>query len=294
MIELFKTTRASMKFDRMIPSGSSWLIGIKVQRLAGQGHTVIEPGEKSSMWKLHQITGHTGEHLLRPTAKYMKIEMTGQLSPCEICAQAKIRQANISKKKQKQVSSRPRCRMFMDINSFKHESMGGKRHWLIVVDRFSDCSHSFFLKRKSDQTVVMPIWIKGLNNKFGIIVKEIRLDNCGENCRILGLQPLIPLLQYVNRLGFEICSVNRTRKLGYVNLNWPRCSAWVTESLVLTDGSFCRKQNTLYFRLCKNWDVYDVYFDCGSSIQSYASLVFLGMHASRKVQSWQKVSHHLE
>ena len=67
-----------------------------------------------------------------------------------------------------------------------------------------------------------------------------------------GLPPLIPLLQYVNRLGFEICSVNRmnnrTRKLGYVNLNWPRCSAWVTESLALTDGSFCQKQNTLYFR----------------------------------------------
>ena len=34
-----------------------------------------------------------------------------------------------------------------------------------------------------------------------------------------GLPPLIPLLQYVNRLGFEICSVNRmnnrTRKLGH-------------------------------------------------------------------------------
>ena len=44
----------------------------------------------------------------------------------------------------------------------------------------------------------------------------------------------------------------RTRKLGYVNLNWPRCSARVTESLALTDGSFCQKQNTLYFRLCKN------------------------------------------
>ena len=46
--------------------------------------------------------------------------------------------------------------------------------------------------------------------------------------------------------------MNRTRKLGYVNLNCPRCSARVTESSVLTDGSFCRKQNTLYFRLCKN------------------------------------------
>ena len=33
VIELFKTTRASMKFDRMIPSGSSWLMGIKVHTL---------------------------------------------------------------------------------------------------------------------------------------------------------------------------------------------------------------------------------------------------------------------
>ena len=27
IIELLKTTRASMKFDKMIPSGSSWLMG---------------------------------------------------------------------------------------------------------------------------------------------------------------------------------------------------------------------------------------------------------------------------
>ena len=29
IIELCKTTRASTKFDRMIPSGSSWLMGVK-------------------------------------------------------------------------------------------------------------------------------------------------------------------------------------------------------------------------------------------------------------------------
>ena len=51
------------------------------------------------MWKFHQITGHTGEHLLKPTAKYMKIELRGKLAPCEICAQAKIRQVNVPKKK---------------------------------------------------------------------------------------------------------------------------------------------------------------------------------------------------
>ena len=38
---------------------------------------------------------------------------------------------------------------------------------------------------------------------------------------------------------------SRTRKLDYNDLNWPRWSARVTESLALTDGGFCRKQ-TLY------------------------------------------------
>ena len=99
IIELFKTMRSSMKFDRMIPSGSSWLMGIKVQRVVDQAHAVIEPGKKISMWKFNQITGRTRDHLLRPTAKYMKIEITGKLPPCEICAQAKIRQANVPKKR---------------------------------------------------------------------------------------------------------------------------------------------------------------------------------------------------
>ena len=62
--------------------------------------------------------------------------------------------------------------------------MGGKRHWLIAVDEFSDYSHSFFLKRKSDQVVVIPISIKGLKMKYGIDVKYIRLDNSGENRKL--------------------------------------------------------------------------------------------------------------
>ena len=74
-------------------------MGVKVQRVIDQAHTVTEPGKKISMQKFHQITGHTGEHLLRPTAKYMKIEFTGKLPPCEICAQAKIIQANVPRKR---------------------------------------------------------------------------------------------------------------------------------------------------------------------------------------------------
>ena len=79
MIELFKPTRASMKFDRMIPSGSSWLMGIKRQRLVGQAHAVIEPGKCIPIWKFHQMTGHTGEHILRTTAKNMGTKVTGKL-----------------------------------------------------------------------------------------------------------------------------------------------------------------------------------------------------------------------
>ena len=38
---------------------------------------------------------------------------------------------------------------------------------------------------------------------------------------------------------------SRTRKLDYNDLNWPRCSTRVTESLALTDGGFCQSK-TLY------------------------------------------------
>ena len=95
MIELFKQTKTSMKFDRMIPSGSSWLMGIKTKRLVGQAHAAIEPEKSIPIWKFHQMTGHTGEHLIKPTADYMGIKLTGKLEPCETCTQVKIRQANV-------------------------------------------------------------------------------------------------------------------------------------------------------------------------------------------------------
>ena len=181
MIELFKTGRASMKFVRMIPSGSSWLMGIKVQRVIDHAHSAVEPGKSILTKRFHQITGHTGEYLLKPTAKYMKLNLIGKLPPCETCAKAKIRQRNIPKQKLKQLPTRPGYRIFIDISSFKHISRGGNRHWLIVVDEFSDCVHSFFLNKKSDQIKILPMWIKGIAKKHRIEIKKIRLDNSGEN-----------------------------------------------------------------------------------------------------------------
>ena len=50
-----------------------------------------------------------------------------------------------------------------------------------MVDESSDYTHSFFLKRKSDQIQKMLIWIRILSKKYNIEIKRIRLDNSGEN-----------------------------------------------------------------------------------------------------------------
>ena len=150
-------------------------MGIKVQRVLDQAHSVMEPGKTIFISKFHQITGHTCQHLLRPTANYMKLKLIGTLAPCEVCAQAKIRQRNVPKKKMKKLPTRPGYRVFIEICSFKQVSRGGNRHWLIVVDEFSDCTHSFFLNKKSDQIKIMLMWIKGLSKEYKIEIKRISL-----------------------------------------------------------------------------------------------------------------------
>ena len=132
----------------------------------------MDPGKPIFISKIHQITGHTGEHLLRPTANYMKLKLIGKLAPCEDCAQGKIRQRNMPKKKMKKLPTRPGYRVYIDICSFKQVSRRGNRHWLIAVDEFSDCTHSYFLNKKSDQIKIMLIWIRGLSKKYKIEIKR--------------------------------------------------------------------------------------------------------------------------
>ena len=111
----------------------------------------------------------------------MRLKLTGKLAPCEDCAQAKIRQRYMPKKKMKKLPTRTAYKVCIDICSLKQVSRGGNRHGLIVVDEFSDCTHSFFFDKKSNQIKMIPMWIKGLSKKYKIEIKRIRLDNSGEN-----------------------------------------------------------------------------------------------------------------
>ena len=96
-IELFKRVHDSFRFDRMIPSESSWFMVVKVKRVIGRAHSMIECGRKITIEKLHYMMGHIGRHLINPTAQYLGIQTTGKLNPHEYCARRKIRQANMPK-----------------------------------------------------------------------------------------------------------------------------------------------------------------------------------------------------
>ena len=46
-IEFFKRGHDNFRFNRMIPSGSSWLMGVKVRRIVGRALPMIEKERKS-------------------------------------------------------------------------------------------------------------------------------------------------------------------------------------------------------------------------------------------------------
>ena len=62
-IDLFKKGHDSFRFDRVIPSGSSWLMGVKVKTIVGRAHSLIEKGKKIPIQK---TTLHDGTHRKTP------------------------------------------------------------------------------------------------------------------------------------------------------------------------------------------------------------------------------------
>ena len=132
---------------------------------------------------LHQVTGHAGQQLMTDTAKYYGVNVTGIVTKVLSCSLEKIWQKNIPKMNESTAKT-PGERMYLDISSMKDESLGGRRHWAMLVDEATRCKNSFFLKKKSDQVDMVSSWLKGLKDKYKIQVKFIRCDNAGENKKL--------------------------------------------------------------------------------------------------------------
>jgi transposase InsO family protein len=116
--------------------------------------------------------GHPSEATTRATAKVFGVKLVGQMKPCEDCALSKAKAKKISKVPVKR-ASKPGGRLCIDISSPSTKSIGGKRHWLLVVDDCTDYAWSFFLKQKSETKDIMIALIKELQQAYGIEVKTI-------------------------------------------------------------------------------------------------------------------------
>ena len=71
--------------------------------------------------------------------------------------------------------------MYLDISSMRKPSIGGRQHWVMLVDEAAKYKKSFFLKKNNEQVKLIVDWIKALTARHEIQVKIIRCDNTGEN-----------------------------------------------------------------------------------------------------------------
>ena len=126
------------------------------------------------------MTGHAGHHLMDATAKYYKIDLTGKVNNCLSCSLEKIRQKN-NPKKNEDKSKNPGERMYLDSSSKRKPNIGGRQHWVMLVDEATKYKKSFFLKKKNEQVQPIIDWIKSFEKRQEILVKIIRCDNAGEN-----------------------------------------------------------------------------------------------------------------
>ena len=124
---------------------------------------------KQSKEYFHRVTEHAGNRLMDATAKYNMVDLTGKVNNCLSCSLEKIRQ-----------KKNPGERMYLDISSMRKPSMGGRKHWVMLVDEATKYKKTFFLKKKNEQVERIIDWVKALRARHKIQVKIIRCHNAGE------------------------------------------------------------------------------------------------------------------
>ena len=146
-------------FDRVLKAGNSVLLIAKIViRNPEEVNAVIVNGRQSKEY-YHRVTGHAGHPLMDGKAKYYKVDFTCKANNCLSCSLEKIRQKNIPKKNENK-SDNPGKRMYLDISSMRKPSMGGRQHWVMLVDEATKYKKSFFLRKKNEQLERIIDWIK--------------------------------------------------------------------------------------------------------------------------------------
>jgi transposase InsO family protein len=122
---------------------------------------------------------HPGIEATLATAKSHKYTCRNVNFICDSCALSKARQKNVNKVATTK-AGRAAERLCLDISTFKYPSLGGNRHWLLIIDEFTAMKWSFFLKNKADLTNTVIPFLDKLKNT-GYMVHHLHMDNAGEN-----------------------------------------------------------------------------------------------------------------
>ena len=238
-----------LTFDKTMKTSEGVVVGIDMVPRTPDGvacPALLRKGKTVDINILHKVLGHPGETILRKSAEYYDLKLTGKLQPCEDCALAKSRQRNVQQVTDRTSTTKGE-RLFIDTTSVKSRSIGGSKFWLAVLDDATDYVWSYFLKHKDDQVSKVVELIKDLREK-GTKVAYIRCDNAGENkslekaCRQEGMgitfeytSPNSP--QFNGRIERKLATMfNKVRaSLNGAKLNkrlrsilWAECAAYVT------------------------------------------------------------------
>ena len=166
--------------DRRLKTKDGWVSGVRMVPIVKDNNiALLAVGKAINVNQYHEELGHPSMATTRATAKAKDVRVKDAPKVCEDCLFGKARKKSVPKEKVEQ-SKTPGERLFIDISSPTQRSIGGNRHWLLILDDHSDKCFSFFLSHKDMLKTKMVPFIKKLRN-MGIIVKIIRCDNAGEN-----------------------------------------------------------------------------------------------------------------
>ena len=104
--------------------------------------------KKKGINALHTELGHPLEDITQETGKAMDIHLIGMFKPYKACALEKAKSSGVSKIAIPCSIIKGKM-LFLYISSPSTAIMGGKKHWLFVVEGSMDSAWSYFKKKIS-------------------------------------------------------------------------------------------------------------------------------------------------
>jgi hypothetical protein len=164
--------------------------------------------------KIHSLMGHPNNAVLKKTAKTHNIQLTDvHHRPCQHCAKAKNRMKNIPTENDN-IATKKGERLLIDISWIRTATYADNRYWFLVMDEYTNCVWSFFMKTKDETKNLVINLILDLHQDKNITVNFIRCDNSRENKDIQ--QAITPIPKIKMKFEFtapdkpqENCTIER-------------------------------------------------------------------------------------